>query len=146
MPELPEVETVMRGLRPHLEGVRIDDLRLMRKDLRTPFPKNFVRDLKGARITALRRRAKYILMDTDRDSVLLVHLGMSGSFHTLDAGAPQITEEMKMAAARGIADVVGDDLSEDYIIPSVFDVRVGPLVAQAVAEAAVADGVVRNLS
>jgi len=50
----------------------------------------------------------------------------------LDAGAPQITEEMKMAAARGIAEVVGDDLSEDYIIPSVFDRDVAPMVAEAV--------------
>ncbi|MCB8915598.1 MAG: NAD-dependent malic enzyme [Thermoleophilales bacterium] len=54
----------------------------------------------------------------------------------LDAGAPQITEEMKMAAARGIADVVGDDLSEDYIIPSVFDRDVAPRVAEAVVQEA----------
>ena len=54
----------------------------------------------------------------------------------LDAGAPQITEEMKMAAARGIADVVGDDLSEDYIIPSVFDRDVAPRVAEAVIQEA----------
>ena len=54
----------------------------------------------------------------------------------LDAGAPQITEEMKMAAARGIAEVVGDDLSEDYIIPSVFDRDVAPKVAEAVIQEA----------
>lgn len=61
----------------------------------------------------------------------------------LDAGAPQITEEMKMAAARGIADVVGDDLSEDYIIPSVFDRDVAPMVAEAVVNEAKRAGLAR---
>ncbi len=61
----------------------------------------------------------------------------------LDAGAPQITEEMKMAAARGIAAVVGDDLSEDYIIPSVFDRDVAPMVAEAVVNEAKRAGIAR---
>jgi malate dehydrogenase (oxaloacetate-decarboxylating) len=62
----------------------------------------------------------------------------------LDAGAPAITEEMKLAAARGIAEVVtGDDLSEDYIIPSVFNRDVAPAVAQAVVEEAKRDGIAR---
>jgi len=61
----------------------------------------------------------------------------------LDAGAPQITEEMKMAAARGIASVVGDDLSEDYIIPSVFDRDVAPRVAEAVVQEAKRSGAAR---
>jgi len=71
-------------------------------------------------------------------------LAFPGIFRgALDAGATQITEEMKMAAARGIADVVGDDLSEDYIIPSVFDRDVAPKVAQAVVEEAKRSGAAR---
>ncbi|MFD1624970.1 bifunctional DNA-formamidopyrimidine glycosylase/DNA-(apurinic or apyrimidinic site) lyase [Azospirillum griseum] len=78
MPELPEVETVCRGLAPHLEGrvlVRVDQ---NRPNLRTPFPPDFVARLTGRRVTAVRRRAKYILVDLDDGAVLIVHLGMSG--------------------------------------------------------------------
>ncbi|MBX3284878.1 MAG: NAD-dependent malic enzyme, partial [Actinobacteria bacterium] len=75
-------------------------------------------------------------------------LAFPGIFRgALDAGATDVTENMKVAAAEAIAGAVSaDELRPGFIIPSVFDVRVGPLVAQAVAEAAVADGVVRNLS
>ena len=78
MPELPEVETVRRGLLPHLEGQRIARAEVRRPDLRWPLPVDLVQVLTGARITALRRRSKYLLADLDRGGTLLMHLGMSG--------------------------------------------------------------------
>ena len=72
-------------------------------------------------------------------------LAFPGIFRgALDVAATSITEGMKLAAARAIAEVVGDDVRPDYIVPSVFDTRVGPLVAEYVAEAAVAEGVCRT--
>ncbi len=80
MPELPEVETVRRGLQPMLEGATIECLELRRGGLRFPFSRRFAARLKGHRITALRRRAKYLLAELDDGTILLMHLGMSGSF------------------------------------------------------------------
>ncbi len=87
MPELPEVETVVRGLRPAMERHRIVSVRLARPDLRFPFPDNFSDILTGARITSLSRRAKYALADLDNGWVLIMHLGMSGSFRVQDTSA-----------------------------------------------------------
>ena len=78
MPELPEVETTVRGLRPVLEGARIAAIELRRGDLRRPFPDDLRQVMTGARITDLGRRAKYGLIETDRDRTLIFHLGMSG--------------------------------------------------------------------
>ena len=78
MPELPEVETVRRGLQPHLEGQRIARAEARRPDLRWPLPVDLVQVLTGATVTALRRRSKYLLADLDRGPTLLMHLGMSG--------------------------------------------------------------------
>jgi len=78
MPELPEVETVRRGLTPSMEGRVIERAEVNRPDLRWPFPENMDARLTGARVTALRRRSKYILLDLDRGETLIVHLGMSG--------------------------------------------------------------------
>jgi formamidopyrimidine-DNA glycosylase len=78
MPELPEVETTVRGLRPVLEGRRIASIELRRADLRRPFPPDLRQRLTGARVTGLGRRAKYGLIETDRDDSLIFHLGMSG--------------------------------------------------------------------
>jgi formamidopyrimidine-DNA glycosylase len=80
MPELPEVETVRRGLEPAMAGTRIKKVEQRRKDLRFPFPKDFAARLTGRTITGLSRRAKYLLMDLDDGEVLVCHLGMSGSF------------------------------------------------------------------
>jgi formamidopyrimidine-DNA glycosylase len=80
MPELPEVETVRRGLAPVLEGVTIARVEKRRPDLRFPLPKRFAARLEGRKITALRRRAKYLLAELDDGTVLMMHLGMSGSF------------------------------------------------------------------
>ncbi|MEX3017505.1 bifunctional DNA-formamidopyrimidine glycosylase/DNA-(apurinic or apyrimidinic site) lyase [Gymnodinialimonas hymeniacidonis] len=78
MPELPEVETVRRGLLPALEGARIANAAVNRPDLRWPFPDRMAERLTGATVTALRRRSKYILADLDTGETLLIHLGMSG--------------------------------------------------------------------
>ena len=78
MPELPEVETTVRGLARFLDGQRIERVVLNRADLRFPFPEGLVQSLTGARVTSLGRRAKYGLVHTDRDSTFIFHLGMSG--------------------------------------------------------------------
>jgi formamidopyrimidine-DNA glycosylase len=78
MPELPEVETVMRGLRPALEGKVIARALVHRPDLRFPLPPGLARRLTGARVLGFRRRGKYILMRLEGGDSLLVHLGMSG--------------------------------------------------------------------
>ncbi|WP_371423526.1 bifunctional DNA-formamidopyrimidine glycosylase/DNA-(apurinic or apyrimidinic site) lyase [Tardiphaga sp.] len=83
MPELPEVETVRRGLQPAMEGSKITRLDLRRKDLRFPFQADFAGRLQGRTITSLGRRAKYLLADLDSGDVLLMHLGMSGSFRVV---------------------------------------------------------------
>ena len=78
MPELPEVETVRRGLVPSMEGQVIARATVNRPDLRWPFPENFAQRLTGRRVSQLRRRSKYILADLDQGESLLIHLGMSG--------------------------------------------------------------------
>lgn len=78
MPELPEVETTVRGLARVLEGERIARVALNRPDLRRPFPPDLVQALTGARVTGLGRRAKYGLVHTDRGATMVFHLGMSG--------------------------------------------------------------------
>jgi formamidopyrimidine-DNA glycosylase len=83
VPELPEVETVRRQLRRVMEGARLERVETRRADLRSPFPSDFVERLTGQRVTALRRRAKYLLADLESGDTLLMHLGMSGSFRVL---------------------------------------------------------------
>ncbi|MCR9085282.1 MAG: bifunctional DNA-formamidopyrimidine glycosylase/DNA-(apurinic or apyrimidinic site) lyase [Rhodobacteraceae bacterium] len=85
MPELPEVETVRRGLLPVMEGARIAKAHVRRPDLRWPLPEGMAERLSGARVVRLRRRSKYILADLDRGETLIIHLGMSGRI--LIAGA-----------------------------------------------------------
>jgi formamidopyrimidine-DNA glycosylase len=80
MPELPEVETTVRGLERVLKGHRIERVEARRADLRRSFPKDLGQRLTGARVTGLRRRAKYGLIDTDRGDTMVFHLGMSGSW------------------------------------------------------------------
>ncbi|SCZ70162.1 DNA-(apurinic or apyrimidinic site) lyase [Epibacterium ulvae] len=78
MPELPEVETVRRGLAPSMEGAVITKAQVNRPDLRWPFPERMAERLTGARVLAMRRRSKYILADLEQGETLLIHLGMSG--------------------------------------------------------------------
>jgi formamidopyrimidine-DNA glycosylase len=83
MPELPEVETVRRGLEPALRGARLSHVRQNRPDLRFPFPPDFVARLTGQRVEAVNRRAKYLLMPLSSGETWVTHLGMTGRF-TLD--------------------------------------------------------------
>lgn len=104
MPELPEVETVRRGLQPVMEGSRIVAVETRRPDLRFPLPDRLSETLAGRHVTALGRRAKYLLMHIEGGHVLICHLGMSGSFRIEDAaGLPAVPgvfhhERSKLAA------------------------------------------------
>jgi formamidopyrimidine-DNA glycosylase len=85
MPELPEVETVRRGLEPAMAGQRLIRVEQRRKDLRFPFPARFKERLEGQRVTGLSRRAKYLVLDLSSQEALIMHLGMSGRF-TVEMG------------------------------------------------------------
>jgi len=85
MPELPEVETVRRGLSPRMVGHRIARLQQRRRDLRVPLPKRFAERVEGRTVLAIDRRAKYLLMRLDGGETLIVHLGMSGRMTLHDA-------------------------------------------------------------
>src|SRR5918911_952384 len=87
MPELPEVETVRRGLEPAMVGARIVAVEQRRPDLRFPFPDRFAERLEGQEVTALGRRAKYLLADLSSGEVLVMHLGMTGRFLVNHNGA-----------------------------------------------------------
>jgi formamidopyrimidine-DNA glycosylase len=87
VPELPEVETVRRGLAPTFEGSTLLGVELRRADLRFPFPENFAARLAGRRVRHLGRRAKYLVAEIEGGDRLVMHLGMSGSFR-IDAEAP----------------------------------------------------------
>ncbi len=89
MPELPEVETVRRGLQPSMEGMRVARLELRRADLRFPFPADFAALVEGRVISALSRRAKYLLIELEDGGIIVAHLGMSGSFRIAEDLAPQ---------------------------------------------------------
>ena len=99
MPELPEVETVRRGLSPVLTGKRLARVEQRRADLRFPFPDGFVQRLTGATIRSVDRRAKYLLMPLDRGDTLVCHLGMSGRFdidhHRIGVFAESVGDDPK---------------------------------------------------
>src|SRR3974390_2824604 len=86
MPELPEVETVRRGLQPAMEGARVVAVGPRRPARRRPLPRRFAERLRGQTVTGLGRRAKYLLADLSGGEVLLMHLGMSGSFRVSNGG------------------------------------------------------------
>jgi formamidopyrimidine-DNA glycosylase len=110
MPELPEVETVRRGLAPVMEGRRIDAVALARGDLRFPFPERFAERLTGRRVDTLGRRAKYLVGALDDGASLVMHLGMSGSFR-VEGDDPVGTFHYargKLAAHDHVAFTLGD--------------------------------------
>ena len=108
MPELPEVETVKRGLAPTFEGALLTKVDQNRPDLRFPFPDDFVERLTGRTVTALSRRSKYLLADTDSGDVLIMHLGMSGSF--------RIENDIDQATPGAFAHERNKDPKHDHVV------------------------------
>jgi formamidopyrimidine-DNA glycosylase len=108
MPELPEVETVRRGLQPAMEGAKILKAEARRKDLRFPFQKDFIARLEGQTVTGLGRRAKYLMADLGSGDVLLMHLGMSGSFRVLQGEAGDTPGKFHHPR--------GDDRAHDHVV------------------------------
>ncbi len=98
MPELPEVETTVRGLARFLDGERIERVVLGRPDMRFPFPEGLGQALTGARVTGLGRRAKYGLIDTDRAQTMVFHLGMSGRWR-IDPDVPDKHDHLLLETA-----------------------------------------------
>ena len=98
MPELPEVETTVRGLARFLEGARIERVQLGRPDMRFPFPAGLGQALTGATVTGLGRRAKYGLIGTDRAQTMIFHLGMSGRWR-IDPETPDKHDHLLLEAA-----------------------------------------------
>lgn len=107
MPELPEVETTVRGLRPVLNGQRLTRIEPRRADLRKAIPPDLRQRLTGATVTGLHRRAKYGLIDTDRGDTLIFHLGMSGRWR-IDPGEPQVHDHLLIETAGGRALALND--------------------------------------
>lgn len=100
MPELPEVETTVRGLAPLLTGQRIVRVMQRRPDLRRPFPVDLGQRLTGATVTSLARRAKYGVIATDRGDAMIFHLGMSGRWRT-DVGEPEKHDHLLLETGAG---------------------------------------------
>jgi len=108
MPELPEVETVRRGLEPVMEGARFTKVEARRGDLRWPLPKDFAARLEGQTVLGLGRRAKYLLADLSSGDVLVMHLGMSGSF--------QVTHPDGQAMPGGYYHARGESRAHDHVV------------------------------
>src|SRR5437870_3246682 len=108
MPELPEVETVRRGLAPVMEGARFVAVEARRPDLRWAFPENFARRVTGTIVEGLGRRAKYLLADLSSAEVLIMHLGMSGSFRVLNGFSEATPGDFHYERPK--------DLSHDHVV------------------------------
>jgi formamidopyrimidine-DNA glycosylase len=108
MPELPEVETVRRGLAPAMVGARIVSVEQRRPGLRFPFPKDFAARLTGQTVTALDRRAKYLVAHLSSDEALVMHLGMTGRFLVARDGAVSAPGDFYATA--------GGDLAHDHVV------------------------------
>ncbi|GHA22821.1 formamidopyrimidine-DNA glycosylase [Devosia pacifica] len=117
MPELPEVETVRRGLEPYLTDARIEAVTLNRKDLRFPFPEGFAKALEGRTIVRVDRRAKYLLVRLDDGNTVLSHLGMSGAYRFTERDIDQPTRYYETNTAR----------KHDHMIWSITHPTHGPL-------------------
>ena len=103
MPELPEVETTRRGIAPFLEGTRVREVVVRERRLRWPIPAAIERELAGARVLGVRRRAKYLLLDSERGTAI-AHLGMSGSFAVVaDSREPGPHDHYDLVLAGGKA-------------------------------------------
>jgi formamidopyrimidine-DNA glycosylase len=117
MPELPEVETVRRGLAPAMEGARFAKVEIHRGDLRWPLARDFAQRLTGKTATGVGRRAKYLLVDLSSGDVLLIHLGMSGSFRIFrQAGNQKIGRYYHQRVQRAVHDHVVFHMSSGAIV------------------------------
>lgn len=109
MPELPEVETVRRGLAPWITGQTITDAKIRRPNLRIPFPPRFCARLVGQTILVVRRQAKYILVDLSGGETLMIHLGMSGSMRTAKgATTAQPHDHVVLHLSNGVTVIYND--------------------------------------
>ena len=121
MPELPEVETVRRGLARAMEGRRIDGVRVARRDLRRPLPPDFEERLIGRTVTAVGRRAKYLTIDLDDGGVLLAHLGMSGRM-IVDENGPDTQSSRRHADHEHVTFVLGNRTFVRFADPRRFGI------------------------
>src|SRR4028119_2258001 len=118
MPELPEVETVRRGLEPAMVGTRFTKVIQRRPDVRFPFPDGFSERLEGQEVRSLGRRAKYLLADLSSGEVLIMHLGMSGRFLVTQGGTTRMPGEFHHEhGGLGAHDHVVFELSNGASIP-----------------------------
>jgi formamidopyrimidine-DNA glycosylase len=117
MPELPEVETVVRGLAPYVEGARIDKVTLNRKDLRFAFPRGFVKALEGQTVVSVTRRAKYILFRLSSGKIWLGHLGMTGAFRFAEGRFKEPSRYYEP----------GEDIKHDHVVIRLTHPKRGPL-------------------
>ena len=118
MPELPEVETVRRGLQPVLEGARVTRVSARRPDLRFPLPPEFVSRIEGHTVEALGRRAKYLTMHLDSGPVLICHLGMTGSFRIESGEGAVVPGEFHRERSK--------DGAHDHVVFDVVHPKSGP--------------------
>ncbi|WP_078708734.1 bifunctional DNA-formamidopyrimidine glycosylase/DNA-(apurinic or apyrimidinic site) lyase [Consotaella salsifontis] len=121
MPELPEVETVRRGLQPVMEGATIADVTLRRPDLRLPLPERFAERLAGRGIDHLGRRAKYLLAELDDGTTLAIHLGMSGSMRI--EAADDATADARARVPGAFLFPRSTTLTHDHVV---FHLKDGP--------------------
>ena len=129
MPELPEVETTLRGLEPHLAGQRIARVVVRHPRLRWPIPKNLPDLLRGQIIRSIRRRAKYLLLKCD-SGTLILHLGMSGSLRVLPAEtAPEKHDHFDLLLANGLLMRLRDPRRFGAVLWCVADPEQHPLLA-----------------
>jgi formamidopyrimidine-DNA glycosylase len=130
VPELPEVETVRRGLEPAMQGARFVEVEARRRDLRWPLPHDFVARLRGQTVTGLGRRGKYLLVDVASGDVLLMHLGMSGSFRVLHDGraarSPPFESGRWAGMSRPDGGLAPPQLAHDHVV---FRMSNGALIA-----------------
>jgi len=129
VPELPEVETTRRGLAPWLEGQQLARIVVRVPKLRWPIPADFGRRLPGARVVALDRRAKWLLLRTDRGTALL-HLGMTGSFRVLrDDRAPGLHDHVDLVTGAGVTIRFNDPRRFGSVLWTEEDPALHPLIA-----------------
>ena len=130
MPELPEVETTLRGLEPHLAGQRITGVTIRHSQLRWPIPQNLSKLLRGQIIRSMRRRAKYLLIECG-NGTLILHLGMSGSLRILPAEtAPKVHDHFDLLLANGLLMRLHDPRRFGAVLWHEGDALQHPLLAQ----------------